>query len=173
MFLRLPARYQQTHAGRLAYPPPSCAPQAEQLANLPSFYAQATPASQNETWMRLNNDPLFAVSAPRDALRLPACRAVGLWPDCIRAGIYRLEAVVGLCITVRQRCMTPPADALPLSVPAPRSRSQIKRQQQEQLAKLRDNPIKMMELLKNLNKARAASEGDVPSLPGVLWRAWR
>ncbi|GIL49343.1 hypothetical protein Vafri_5718 [Volvox africanus] len=67
---------------------------AEQVALLPTFYASATPASQNETWLRLNNDPLFA----------------------------------------------------------------IKRQQQEQLSKLRENPIKMMELLKNLAKAKEKAE---------------
>ncbi|PNH05026.1 Tetratricopeptide repeat protein 13 [Tetrabaena socialis] len=63
---------------------------AEQVAQLPSLNATAAPASQNENWLRLNNDPLFA----------------------------------------------------------------IKRQQQEQLAKLKENPVKMMELLKSLTQAK-------------------
>ncbi len=46
-------------------PPPPPRPQAEQLSLLPTFYAAATPASQNETWLRLNNDPLFAVRGNR------------------------------------------------------------------------------------------------------------
>ena len=35
---------------------------------------------------------------------------------------------------------------------------QIKRQQQEQLQKLKENPIQMMELLKNLERVRASKQ---------------
>ena len=35
--------------------------QAESLAQLPTFYAEDTPASANELWSRLHSDPLFAV----------------------------------------------------------------------------------------------------------------
>lgn len=31
------------------------------MSLLPTFYAEDTPASANETWARLHNDPLFAV----------------------------------------------------------------------------------------------------------------
>lgn len=36
---------------------------AERASLLPSFYAEDTPASANETWARLHNDPMFAVRA--------------------------------------------------------------------------------------------------------------
>ena len=36
--------------------------QCEETSNLPSFLNTATPASQNEAWARLNNDPLLMVS---------------------------------------------------------------------------------------------------------------
>lgn len=35
--------------------------QCEQATQLPSFMTSATPASQNEAWARLNNDPLLLV----------------------------------------------------------------------------------------------------------------
>lgn len=37
-------------------------PQADNVSLLPTFYAEDTPASANETWARLHNDPLFSVS---------------------------------------------------------------------------------------------------------------
>ena len=39
--------------------------QCEEASNLPSFLNTATPASQNEAWARLNNDPLLMVGASR------------------------------------------------------------------------------------------------------------
>jgi len=42
--------------------------QGEQLAELPTFYTQDTPASANEMWQRLHGDPMFAVRPP------PQCR---------------------------------------------------------------------------------------------------
>lgn len=43
---------------------------AERAAKLPSFLAADTPASQNEQWARLNNDPLLAIKKQeQDALK--------------------------------------------------------------------------------------------------------
>ncbi len=42
--------------------------QAETVAQLPSFYAEDTPASANELWSRLHSDPLFA-ARPAGACR--------------------------------------------------------------------------------------------------------
>lgn len=43
---------------------------AERAAALPSLLAAATPASQNEAWARLNNDPLLAIKKQeQDALK--------------------------------------------------------------------------------------------------------
>lgn len=44
-------------------------PKADTLAALPSFYAEDTPASANETWARLHNDPLFAIKQQELAAR--------------------------------------------------------------------------------------------------------
>ncbi len=52
--------------------------QAETVAQLPSFYAEDTPASANELWSRLHSDPLFAARpAARAALTLHARRRTG------------------------------------------------------------------------------------------------
>jgi hypothetical protein len=43
---------------------------AERAAALPSLLGAATPASQNEQWARLNNDPLLAIKKQeQDALK--------------------------------------------------------------------------------------------------------
>ncbi|KAK9846165.1 hypothetical protein WJX84_002742 [Apatococcus fuscideae] len=42
---------------------------AESVALLPSFYAEDTPASANETWARLHSDPLFAIKQQEIAAR--------------------------------------------------------------------------------------------------------
>ena len=44
--------------------------QAEALAQLPTFYAEDTPASANELWSRLHSDPLFA-ARPAGQLVMP------------------------------------------------------------------------------------------------------
>jgi hypothetical protein len=84
------------------------------VAELPSFYASNTPASQNENWSRLNNDPLFAVSAP-----------------------HALSTARALSSTCSLSCAL-----------------QIKRQQQDQLRKIKENPVKMLELLKAVTEVR-------------------
>lgn len=38
------------------------------MAQLPSFYAEDTPASANELWSRLHSDPLFAVRLCKQAV---------------------------------------------------------------------------------------------------------
>ncbi|KAK9808797.1 hypothetical protein WJX72_003833 [[Myrmecia] bisecta] len=43
--------------------------QAEKVALLPTFYAEDTPASANETWARLHSDPLFAIKQQEIAAR--------------------------------------------------------------------------------------------------------
>ena len=43
------------------HPDPHPPLQCEEASNLPSFLTTATPASQNEAWARLNNDPLLMV----------------------------------------------------------------------------------------------------------------
>jgi Pre-mRNA splicing factor len=42
---------------------------AEQLSLLPTFYAEDTPASANETWARLHSDPLFAIRQQEQSAR--------------------------------------------------------------------------------------------------------
>lgn len=43
---------------------------AERAVQLPSFLTTDTPASQNEAWARLNNDPLLAIKKQeQDALK--------------------------------------------------------------------------------------------------------
>lgn len=66
----------------------------EEVAALPSLYKAGTPQAQNETWQRLNNDPLLA----------------------------------------------------------------IKRLEQEQLKSIRNNPVKMQEILKEVKKVKESSK---------------
>ncbi|KAK9792960.1 hypothetical protein WJX73_009574 [Symbiochloris irregularis] len=47
-------------------PPP---PQAPEPAQLPAFLTEDTPASANEVWVRLHNDPLFAIKQQEIAAR--------------------------------------------------------------------------------------------------------
>ena len=41
--------------------PDTCVVMQEAPVQLPAFLAEDTPASANEVWVRLHNDPLFAV----------------------------------------------------------------------------------------------------------------
>lgn len=54
-------------------------------------------------------------------------------------------------------------------LPQPSIKLQIKRQQQEQLAKLKDNPVKMMELLKSLTKVVGGHRREEEWEEGFAW----
>ncbi len=59
------------------------------MAQLPSFYAEDTPASANELWSRLHSDPLFAARpAARAALTLHTRRptGAGVWKSVSQSG---------------------------------------------------------------------------------------
>ncbi len=62
--------------------------QAEALAQLPTFYAEDTPASANELWSRLHSDPLFAVRPARQLVSPLAALLV----DMARRGPFIMQS---------------------------------------------------------------------------------
>lgn len=122
--------------------------QCEEASHLPSIYTAATPASQNEQWNRLTNDPLLLVGRGTHThtgqfatLGRAGCHAVHLtWAagaDTAASIVVPLQlaksCLHALCIRTRLwACL------------------QIKKQQQQQLRQIRENPVKMMEILKEV-----------------------
>ena len=78
--------------------------QAEAVAQLPSFYAEDTPASANELWSRLHSDPLFAVRP--GAAPLPCCCESYLCHGILVAlnGKCGIVVYILYCAGMRARC---------------------------------------------------------------------
>ena len=112
-----------------AYTSPSPV-QCEEASNLPSFLNTATPASQNEAWARLNNDPLLMVSTGRvggQVFTLLSSLGSGCW-----------------CFSM----MSP--SSLPTLCPSPPPAPQIKKRQADQLKTIRENPMKMQQIIQEV-----------------------
>ncbi len=75
---------------------------AQQVAALPSFYTEDTPATANEMWQRLHSDPLFAIKQQE----LQARKAIVANPVKMHAiqQQVRFEARVSFCWGEGREC---------------------------------------------------------------------